>query len=66
VLTADSTTYATPSIDDYARRAKETVAAWSAMNGKQGGDPAGLARAIVQLARNLSTSLALRGRPVND
>jgi NAD(P)-dependent dehydrogenase (short-subunit alcohol dehydrogenase family) len=50
LLTTDSTTYAKPSIDDYAERTKETVAAWNAMNGKQGGDPAKLAAAIVQLA----------------
>ena len=50
LLTADSTTYAKPSIDDYAERTKETVAAWNGMNGQQGGDPAKLADAIVQLA----------------
>jgi NAD(P)-dependent dehydrogenase (short-subunit alcohol dehydrogenase family) len=50
LLTANSTTYAQPSIDDYAERTRETVAAWSSMNGKQGGDPAKLAKAIVQLA----------------
>jgi hypothetical protein len=50
LFTADSTTFANPSIDDYAERTKETVAAWSSMNGKQGGDPAKLAVAIVQLA----------------
>lgn len=50
LLTADSTTYAAPSIADYAERTKETVAAWSGMDGKQGGDPAKLAKAIVQLA----------------
>jgi NAD(P)-dependent dehydrogenase (short-subunit alcohol dehydrogenase family) len=50
LLTTDSTTYAKPSINDYAERTKETVAAWSSMNGKQGGDPAKLANAIVQLA----------------
>ena len=50
LLTADSTTFASPSIDDYAERTKETVAAWSSMNGKQGGDPVKLAVAIVQLA----------------
>jgi len=48
--TRDSTTYAKPSIGDYAQRTKETVAAWSGMNGKQGGDPAKLADALVQLA----------------
>ncbi|OUL73452.1 SDR family oxidoreductase [Paraburkholderia hospita] len=50
LLSAESTTYARPSIDDYAARTKETVAAWSGMDGKQGGDPAKLAEAIVQLA----------------
>ena len=50
LLTPDSTTYAKPSIDDYAERTKETVAAWSSMDGKQGGDPAKLADALVQLA----------------
>jgi len=50
LLTLSSTTYAKPSIDDYAERTKETVAAWSSMDGKQGGDPAKLANALVQLA----------------
>lgn len=50
LLTNDSTVYAHPTIDDYAERTKETVAAWKSMNGKQGGDPAKLADAIVTLA----------------
>ena len=50
LLTPESTNYAEPSIDDYAERTKQTVSAWNAMNGKQGGDPAKLARALVQLA----------------
>ncbi len=50
LLTAGSTTYAPASIDDYADRTRETVAAWNGMSGKQGGDPAKLARALVQLA----------------
>lgn len=50
LLSAGSTTYAPPSIDDYAERTRQTVAAWSGMNGKQGGDPAKLAQALVQLA----------------
>jgi NAD(P)-dependent dehydrogenase (short-subunit alcohol dehydrogenase family) len=50
LLSAQSTTYAKSSIDDYAKRTTETVTAWSGMNGKQGGDPAKLANAIVQLA----------------
>src|ERR1035441_4582760 len=51
LLTPESTTYAEPSIDDYAERTKQTIAAWNAMNGQQGGDPAKLAHALVQLAR---------------
>ncbi len=50
LLTPGSTTYAGPSIDDYAERTRQTVAAWSSMSGKQGGDPAKLAHALVQLA----------------
>jgi NAD(P)-dependent dehydrogenase (short-subunit alcohol dehydrogenase family) len=50
LLSAGSTTYAPPSIDDYAERTRQTVAAWSGMNGRQGGDPAKLAQALVQLA----------------
>ena len=50
LLTRDSTTYADPAIDDYAERTKETVAAWKSMDGKQSGDPAKLARALVELA----------------
>jgi hypothetical protein len=49
VQLADSTSYAKPSIDDYAERTMETVAARSSMNGKQGGDPTKLADALVQL-----------------
>jgi NAD(P)-dependent dehydrogenase (short-subunit alcohol dehydrogenase family) len=50
LLSPESTTYAEPSIDDYAERTTQTVAAWNAMNGQQGGDPAKLASALVQLA----------------
>lgn len=50
LLTTDSTTFAKPRLSDYAERTRETVTAWSGMNGKQGGDPAKLATAIVQLA----------------
>jgi NAD(P)-dependent dehydrogenase (short-subunit alcohol dehydrogenase family) len=49
LLTKDSTTYAQPSIGDYAERTKEIVAAWSSMDGKQTGDPAKLAEALVEL-----------------
>jgi len=50
LLTNDSTTYAKPSIDDYAEKTKGIVAAWRSMDGKQGGDPARLAAALVKLA----------------
>jgi DNA-binding ferritin-like protein len=50
LLTNDSTTYAQPTIDDYAERTKEIVTAWKSMDGKQGGDPAKLAEALVELA----------------
>jgi len=49
LLTNDSTTYAQPTIDDYAERTREIVAAWKSMDGKQGGNPAKLADALVKL-----------------
>jgi NAD(P)-dependent dehydrogenase (short-subunit alcohol dehydrogenase family) len=49
LLTNDSTTYAKPSIDDYAEKTKEIVKAWKSMDRTQGGDPAKLAAALVQL-----------------
>jgi NAD(P)-dependent dehydrogenase (short-subunit alcohol dehydrogenase family) len=49
LLTPESTSYAKPSIADYAERTKQTVAAWSGMNGLQGGDPAKLAKALIHL-----------------
>jgi NAD(P)-dependent dehydrogenase (short-subunit alcohol dehydrogenase family) len=49
LLTAESTSYAEPSIDDYAERTRQTVTAWNGMNGRQGGDPVKLAAALVQL-----------------
>ena len=50
LLTPESTSYAKPSIDDYAEKTKQTVTAWNGMNGQQGGDPAKLAKALIQLA----------------
>jgi NAD(P)-dependent dehydrogenase (short-subunit alcohol dehydrogenase family) len=50
LLTPESTNYAEPTIDDYAERTEQTVAVWKSMNGQQGGDPAKLANALVQLA----------------
>jgi NAD(P)-dependent dehydrogenase (short-subunit alcohol dehydrogenase family) len=50
LLSKGSTTYAEPSIEDYAKETQEIVATWNSMNGKQGGDPAKLAAALVKLA----------------
>jgi len=50
LLTPQSTQYAEPSIADYAERTKQTIEAWQGMDGKQGGDPAKLADALVELA----------------
>jgi NAD(P)-dependent dehydrogenase (short-subunit alcohol dehydrogenase family) len=47
LLTNESTAYADLSIDDYADRTSQTRPAWEAMSGKQGGDPAKLAKALV-------------------
>jgi NAD(P)-dependent dehydrogenase (short-subunit alcohol dehydrogenase family) len=47
LLEKESTTYAELSIDDYAERTAQTRPAWEAMSGKQGGDPAKLAKALV-------------------
>jgi NAD(P)-dependent dehydrogenase (short-subunit alcohol dehydrogenase family) len=50
LLTPQSTRYATSTIDDYAERTAATVAGWRSMDGRQGGDPAKLAAALVELA----------------
>src|SRR3954452_10659556 len=50
LLTPQSTRYAEPSIADYADRTAATIEAWQGMNGKQGGDPAKLADALLSLA----------------
>ena len=62
LLTPESTSYAEPSIEDYAERTKQTVAAWNGMNGLQGGDPAKLATALVQLAGSRGAAAALGRR----
>jgi NAD(P)-dependent dehydrogenase (short-subunit alcohol dehydrogenase family) len=51
LLTEESTNYPLPVIDDYAEKTKETVTAWKGMSGQQGGDPAKLAKALIQLIR---------------
>ena len=50
LLSPQSTQYAEPSIEDYAKRTTATVEAWKGMDGKQGGDPTKLADALVELA----------------
>jgi NAD(P)-dependent dehydrogenase (short-subunit alcohol dehydrogenase family) len=50
LLTPQSTKYAALSIEDYAERTAQTVAGWKGMDGQQGGDPAKLPAALVQLA----------------
>jgi NAD(P)-dependent dehydrogenase (short-subunit alcohol dehydrogenase family) len=50
LLSPESTKYAEASIEDYAERTEQTVAGWKIMDGQQGGDPAKLANALVQLA----------------
>jgi hypothetical protein len=48
--TPESTTFGELSIDDYDEARAEMNAFWASMNGTQAGDPAKLARALVQLA----------------
>lgn len=50
LLTPQSTTYAETAIDDYAERRAALIAAWTAQNGQQSGDPAKLAQALVTIA----------------
>ncbi len=50
LLEPASVTYAEPSIEDYADRTVEQLKWWQAQSGKQGGDPAKLARALVAIA----------------
>jgi NAD(P)-dependent dehydrogenase (short-subunit alcohol dehydrogenase family) len=45
-----STVWPELSVEDYAERTKNTITAWSGMNGSQGGDPAKLAAALVTLS----------------
>ena len=50
LLTAQSTSYAEPSISDYDDRRAPLMAWWNAQNGQQGGDPAKLAQALITIA----------------
>src|SRR5205823_14794340 len=50
LLTTESTNYATPSIADYAERNAAQREFWESQNGRQLGDPAKLAQALVTIA----------------
>jgi NAD(P)-dependent dehydrogenase (short-subunit alcohol dehydrogenase family) len=49
LLTEESTNYAEPSVEDYHERRTAQIAFWRSQDGKQGGDPAKLARALITL-----------------
>jgi NAD(P)-dependent dehydrogenase (short-subunit alcohol dehydrogenase family) len=49
LLTDESTNYAAPAIGDYDERRTQQIAFWKSQNGKQSGDPAKLARALITL-----------------
>src|SRR3954453_2683342 len=49
LLTKESTSYAEPSIDEYAERSAAQREFWASMNGQQGGDPAKLAQALLTI-----------------
>ena len=50
LLTEQSTSYAEPSIGDYDERRGPLLEYWKSQNGRQSGDPAKLARALVAIA----------------
>jgi NAD(P)-dependent dehydrogenase (short-subunit alcohol dehydrogenase family) len=49
LLTEESTQYAALSVEDYRDRRTQQEQFWTSQNGKQGGDPAKLAQALVKL-----------------
>lgn len=49
LLTDESTTYAAPSIEDYAERTTQQLEWWKAQNGQQSGDPDKLAQALITI-----------------
>jgi NAD(P)-dependent dehydrogenase (short-subunit alcohol dehydrogenase family) len=49
LLTKESTNYAPATIEDYAERNAAQREFWEGMNGKQGGDPAKLAQALITI-----------------
>jgi NAD(P)-dependent dehydrogenase (short-subunit alcohol dehydrogenase family) len=50
LLTKESTNYAEPSIEDYAERNAAQREFWESQNGRQSGDPAKLAQALLTIA----------------
>ncbi len=50
LLTEESTNYAEPSIEDYAERNAAQREFWESQNGRQSGDPAKLAQALLTIA----------------
>ncbi|MBB2707761.1 UNVERIFIED_ORG: NAD(P)-dependent dehydrogenase (short-subunit alcohol dehydrogenase family) [Rhizobium esperanzae] len=50
LLTDASTNYATASVEDYSERRAQQIAFYKSQNGKQGGDPAKLAQALLALS----------------
>src|SRR5881296_889554 len=50
LLTEKSANYAEPSIEDYDERRAKQLEFWKVQNGKQSGDPAKLARALITIA----------------
>jgi NAD(P)-dependent dehydrogenase (short-subunit alcohol dehydrogenase family) len=50
LLTEQSTNFAEPSIEDYDERRTKQLEFWKAQNGRQTGDPAKLARALITIA----------------
>jgi len=62
LLTEGSTNYAATSIADYDERRAPLLAFWKSQNGKQSGDPAKLARALVTIvSRNLPPKRFIAG-----
>lgn len=50
LLTEQSTTFSAPSIPDYAKKTKQTVEIWKSMSGKQPGNTAKLASALIKIS----------------
>jgi NAD(P)-dependent dehydrogenase (short-subunit alcohol dehydrogenase family) len=50
LLTEQSTNYAEPSVADYDERREPLLEYWKSQNGRQSGDPAKLARALLTIA----------------